>query len=444
MKKILSILLAVILIAPTANAQEDASEYIPVLSLDAEMTLASGFSPSNELPVRSAILIEQATGRVLYEQSADEKLPPASVTKIMTLLLVMEAIDSGKISLDDKVTTSDLAAGYGGSQIWLKPGEQMTVDELLKATAIASANDATIALAEFVAGSQTAFIDEMNKKAAQLGEQMTVDELLKATAIASANDATIALAEFVAGSQTAFIDEMNKKAAQLGMKNTTFKCAEGLDTEGHLTTARDIAIMSRELMKHELIKKYTTVWMDSLRGGQTQLVNTNRLIRFYDGATGLKTGTTSGAGSCLSATAERNGLGLVAVVMGAPTSDIRFASARSMLDWGFANYTSVKLEQLQHPKLPVVGGTVKSVSLKSTPPSGVVVEKNKASLIESQIELPESVPAPIKSGTELGRVIVRVDEQIVAEYPIVAVEDIEKMTFGKAFSMLLENLILLK
>lgn len=327
------------------------------------------------------------------EQDADIKLPPASVTKIMTLLLVMEALDSKKISLNDKVTCSENASQYGGSQIWLKPNEVMTVDDLIKATAIASANDATVCLAEYLAGSEDAFIAEMNKK-----------------------------------------------AQELGMKNTTFKCIEGLDTEGHLTTARDISIMSRELMKHTTIKNYTTVWMDSLRNGETQLVNTNRLVRFYEGATGLKTGTTSGAGSCISATATRNGLDLVAVIMGADTSDLRFSTARGLLDWGFANYTNIKVEPQPLEPITVKGGTQETCNIKAMIPQGIVVNKNDAELITQNFELPEFIEAPLAMGDEIGTLTIKVGEEEYMKCPIVCEEDVPKMTFGFALKNIFSQL----
>ncbi len=314
----------------------------------------------------------------------------------MSLLLIMEAIDSGKIALTDQVTCSDTASGYGGSQIWLKPGEVMTVDELLKAAAISSANDATVCLAEYVAGSEEAFVHQMNQR-----------------------------------------------AQELGMQNTTFLGSTGLDEAGHLSTARDIAIMSRALLEHPLILNYSTVWMDTLRGGETQLVNTNRMVRFYKGATGLKTGTTNGAGSCLSATATRDGLGLIAVVMGADTSDHRFAAARSLLDWGFASFMQAQLSPPENLlPVPVTGGVQTQVEVVCRPPQeGILVEKGKLEAITQDVILPESAPAPIQEGQELGRVAVCVDGERVAEYPIVAAGPVERMSFGRALGILGNNLI---
>lgn len=372
---------------------EEGRALVPVHVLEEEVRAAASFTPEEALPVKSAVLMEQSTGRVLYEQNADEQLPPASITKIMSLLLFMEALDSGKMKLTDMVSCSDTAAGYGGSQIWLKPGEQMSVNDLLKAAAIASANDATVCLAEHLAGSETAFVAEMNRR-----------------------------------------------AKELGMKNTVFRCAAGLDTPGHVSTARDVAIMSRELMKHPKIRSYSTVWMDSLRDGATQLVNTNRLVRFYQGATGLKTGTTSGAGSCLSATAERDGLGLVAVVMGADTSDHRFSSARALLDWGFANYVSAELKPpALTGKIPVSRGTAPAVGLTCEPPGRVVLERGMEGKISQETELEQRLTAPVEKGSTVGKVTVRADGQLLMEYPVLAAETVERMTFFRAFDRLFKQ-----
>ena len=399
-KGALALLLALLLLLPLpAFAAEEIDPLLPeeaaiaALSTDvieAEKTLAASITPGVDLPVKSAVLMEQGSGAILYAENEDLQLPPASITKIMSLLLVMEAIDSGKIALTDQVTCSDVAAGYGGSQIWLKPGETMTVDELLKAAAIASANDATVCLAEYIAGSEEAFV--------QL---------------------------------------MNQRAQELGMTGTTFRCAAGLDQEGHLSTAKDIAIMSRALLEHPLILNYSTVWMDTLRGGETQLVNTNRMVRFYQGATGLKTGTTSGAGSCLSATASRDGLGLIAVVMGADTSDHRFAAARSLLDWGFANFMQAPLTPPENIlPVPVTGGVGTQVEVACRPPEGILVEKGKLDSITQDIILPESIAAPVEEGQQLGSVAVCVDGERVAEYPILAAGAVDRMSFARALGIL--------
>jgi len=394
--KIIAATLALLLaLVPTlALADENYDE----LNLDQELPAAIQVVSidSNSIPAKSAILIDQGSGEVLYEQNPDEPLAPASVTKIMTLLLVMESIDSGKIALTDTVVTSENAASMGGSQIWL-----------------------------------------------MVGEQMTVDQLLKAVAISSANDASVALGEHIAGSEEAFVDMMNQRAAQLGMENTHFLNCTGLDEEGHVTTARDIAIMSRELIKYPLISEYSTVWMDSLRDGATELVNTNRLVRFYKGATGLKTGTTSNAGSCLSATATRDGLSLVAVVMGCNTSDERFAGARGLLDYGFANYMSMTPPPVDDQLVPVkvLRGTQPHVLPVYDPPSSIVVEKISEESITQQVTLAEDVQAPIEAGQVLGMVEVLVDGKVVGSYPLKAAASVEAMTFPNAFKALTHSLL---
>lgn len=388
-KRILSVTVALGLIT-SAYGTELGVDAVPVYSIEAEVLTAMAFLDGDDLPVMSAILIEETTGQVLYEKDADMLLPPASVTKIMTLLLVMEGLESGEIFLDDMVTCSENAASFGGSQIWLKPGEEMSVDDLLKATAVASANDATVCLAEYVAGSMESFIEKMNQR-----------------------------------------------AGELGMDNTTFKCVEGLDTEGHLTTARDIAIMSSQLMKYPLITQYSTIWMDSLRDGATQLVNTNRMVRFYDGATGLKTGTTSGAGSCLSTTAQRDGLKLVAVVMGAETSDDRFASGRALLDFGFGNYTMAQLPEVVFPEsIPVTKGLLEAVPLYAVSPSGVLIEKEQESMLTASVVFEENLPAPVLKDQQVGLVTIMAGEDILVEYEILACEDVDELTFKKAWGLL--------
>ena len=376
------------------QAAEDtqAEETVADLELDVDTPAAPVVAMlADSLPARSAILIDQGSGQVLYEQNPDEQLPPASVTKIMTLLLVMEALESGKINLDDVVTCSENANSMGGSQIWFK-----------------------------------------------VGEQMSVNDLLKAVAIASANDASVALGEHVAGSEEAFVNLMNQRGAELGMTNTTFLNCTGLDETGHQTTARDIALMSRELMKHPRITEYSTVWMDSLRDGATELVNTNKLVRFYEGCTGLKTGTTSGAGSCLSATATRDNLSLVAVVMGCPTSDERFASARGLLDYGFANYIALTPPPIDDQIIPVkvLRGVSASVMPVYTQPGTIVVDKMQADALTQQVTLPADVQAPIEPGQVLGMVEVLVDGQVVSSYPLTAAAEVEAMTFPNALKAL--------
>ncbi len=350
-----------------------------------------------QVSAKAAVLMDASTGEILYSFGENERLYPASVTKIMPLLLFMEAIDSGKISLEDKVTASQTAAGKGGSQIWLKEGEIMTVDELLRATAIASANDACTALGEHIAGSEVGFVKMMNDR-----------------------------------------------AKELGMINTNFVNCSGLDddTTEHLTTALDIAIMSRELLKHERIKTYTTVWMDSLRGGETQLVNTNKLVRFYSGTTGLKTGTTSKAGYCLSASAERDGLHLIAVVMGAGNSTDRFEGAKAMLDWGFANFETVtpQIDSSLFGEVEIIRGveeSIKPVIRGVTPLTLKAGDKNK---LETHIELCENAEAPIEKNQTLGKVTLRIGEEEIASYNLVSENSVEKTNIGHIIVRFLSSL----
>lgn len=399
-KRAAAAMIAGLLLLVPAGAAETAWEEIPNANIPAsviqnEVAEAEGMQVELSLPVKSAILIDQNTGSVLYEMNADQKLPPASITKIMSLLLFMEALENGKIALTDTVTCSEIAAGFGGSQIWLKPGEEMTVDDLLKAVAVQSANDATVCLAEYVAGSETAFV--------QL---------------------------------------MNQKAAELGMENTHFACCAGLDNEGHYSTARDIALMSRALLQYPKITDYTTIWMDTLRGGATSLVNTNRLVRFYQGATGLKTGTTNGAGCCLSASATRDGLGLIAVVLGAENSDKRFTAARALLDWGFANYAAVEITPPELEPLPVTRGTAPTVELTAQPPAGgIVIPKGQRDALTQTVNLAESIEAPVAAGAEVGTVTVTVEGSTVAAYPVVTAAAVERMTFGRAYVRLGRGLL---
>lgn len=354
---------------------------------------------SVEVPAPSAILIDGISGEVLFEKNADEQMPPASVTKIMTLLLTIEAIDTGKMKLEDKVSVSEHASSMGGSQIWL-----------------------------------------------EVGEQMSVNDLVKATAISSANDAAVALGENVSGSEDTFVALMNQRAKELGMNNTVFKNASGLDEDGHVTTARDIAIMSKELLSHPLIKQYSTVWMDSLRDGKTSLVNTNKLVRFYDGTTGLKTGTTDSAGYCLSASAERNGLSLIAVVMGAKTSEERFASARTLLDYGFANWQVYTPKPLEKPVEPVkvINGTESTVAVESHPMAAVVIKKGQEQNIEYKVEVVKDVQAPVALGQTLGRVVLYIGDKEVGSYPLTAVKYVGKLTFWVALQMLWTHMLNMK
>lgn len=350
-----------------------------------------------EIDARSGILIEASTGKVLFEQNADEALPPASVTKIMTLLLVMEAIDDRSISLDDTVTASAHAASMGGSQIFLKEGEQMSVEDMIKSVVISSANDAALALAEHIAGSEEAFVSRMNRK-----------------------------------------------AEELGMKNTHFENTNGLDdtVSAHLISARDIATMSAELItKHPKILEYSSIWTDSVRDGAFGLTNTNRLIRFYRGANGLKTGSTSKAGFCISATAERDGMTLIAVVMGSPTRDIRNAETKKLLDLGFANYTIYKYSAESMGSIRVLGGTADAVEI-SHGEFSTVIETAKKSGIEILTELPEEAPAPIKAGDTLGKLKFISNGEELGSVDITAESNVPKLGFFGIFTRILKGLCL--
>ena len=350
-----------------------------------------------DVKAKSAVLMDASTGEVLYCFNENERLYPASVTKIMPLLLFMEALDSGKISLTDTVTASPTAAGKGGSQIWLKEGEQMTVDELLRATAIGSANDACTALGEHIAGSETAFVKMMNER-----------------------------------------------AKELGMENTNFVNCSGLDddTTEHLTTALDIAVMSRELLSHERIKTYTTVWMDSLRGGETQLVNTNKLVRFYSGTTGLKTGTTSKAGHCLSASAERDGLHLIAVVLGAANSTDRFEGAKAMLNWGFANFETVtpSVDSSLFGEVKVLRGVEDSIRPVLTGIKPLTLKTGEKNKLETVITVSEDVEAPVEKGQVIGRVQLKLGQKVIGEYNLISEKAVEKTTLGHIVLRFLRSL----
>ena len=346
---------------------------------------AAAVGPAVSCP--SALLMEKQTGTVLFAQDEHTPREPASVTKIMTLLLVMEAIDSGALSYDDVVTGSAHAAGMGGSQIWLKENEQMTVRDLLKAVCIVSGNDAAVALAEHLAGSEDAFVERMNAR-----------------------------------------------AQELGMNDTHFVNCTGLPAERHLTSAYDIALMSRELILHHPdIRQFTTVWMDSLRGGESMLVNTNKLIRFYDGATGLKTGSTGSAGYCLSATAEKNGMELIAVVLKGKTSDERFSDAKSLLNYGFSTWSLVTVTPDEVlPPVPVMLGVRGTVQPVLTSENTLLVEKTLANGLTKEVALAESVAAPVYAGDTLGQLTVRdAAGNTVAELPILAGEDVGHVTFGQ-------------
>ena len=340
---------------------------------------------------KSAFLMDAATGTVLYEKNAHEPLAPASVTKVMTMLLIMEAIDAGKIGWDDTVTASESAAAKGGSQIYLK-----------------------------------------------VGETMPVSDMVKSIAVSSANDCACAMAEHLAGSESAFVDMMNTRAKELGMNDTNFVNCTGLDDSpeaaNHRTSAHDIAIMSRELLKnHPDIKKFTTVWMDTVRNGAFGLSNTNKMIRFYNGATGLKTGFTSGAGYCLSASAQREGMELIAVVMGSETSAQRFNTCKGMLDYGFANFALVTADTEQSMEVPVKLGEMSVATAEPAERPQLLVDKSQKSSVTTQVTLEESVTAPVSRGQRLGTLTIQAGDQVLAQVPLVAKEPVERLSFGDLF-----------
>lgn len=351
----------------------------------------TAFADGISISAKSAILVERSTGRVLFEYDAEKKTAPASITKIMTLLLVLEAVENNKLGYETEITASEHACSMGGSQIWLEPGEVFTVHELLKAAAIASANDACVALAEAVSGSEEAFVELMNKR-----------------------------------------------AGELGMENTVFKNCTGLDEEGHFSTAKDIAKMSAALLSHEKIKEYSTVWMDSLRNGETELTNTNKLVRFYKGCTGLKTGSTDDAGCCLAASAERGGMELISVTLGSPNTDERFAAGRKLLDYGFANFAVAKpvLPSEELHDVPVLHGVADYVKPVFCEPEIYVLPKGQEEFIEQKVSLPENLEAPVEKGQVIGKVKVYLNGGEIGEYNIVAAESVEKMSFAAALGIL--------
>ena len=380
MKRILSVVLAAVLVLGGLPGRAQAA--------------------APEVPGKSALLIDVATGTVLYEKNAKEPLAPASVTKVMTMLLIMEAIDSGRIGWQDTVTASESAAAKGGSQVYLK-----------------------------------------------VGETMTVEEMVKSIAVSSANDCACAMAEHLAGSESAFVDLMNQRAKQLGMENTHFVNCTGLDdseeAKNHRTSAYDIGLMSVELLKnHPDIRKYTTIWMDTVRGGSFGLSNTNKLVRFYQGATGLKTGFTAGAGYCLSASASRDGMELVAVVMGCETSQERFNACKALLDYGFANYAVVTpgLEGVQ--QVPVKLGQEAAVTAEIGQNSPLLMDKGQKADVKTEITLEETVTAPVSKGQRLGTLTVKVGEHILAQIPLVATQGVPRLTFGDIFKTVFKRMFM--
>lgn len=398
--KLIAMLLTFLVIFQTANLTlfAESTEKIEAIN-DAEATETETENPigAPTLSSKSVILMEATTGAILYKKNANEALPPASVTKIMTLLLIMEAIDTGMIKLTDTVTVSANAASMGGSQVYLKEGEQMILEDLLKSVVIASANDAAVALAEYLCGSVSSFVEKMNKR-----------------------------------------------AEQLGMKDTKFENVTGLDdtAENHLTSAFDIALMSQALIKHETILKYSSIWMDTIRDGAFGLTNTNRLVRFYNGCTGLKTGSTSKAGFCVSVTAQRDGLSLICVIMGAETRDIRNAEATTLLDWGFANYGIYTAPAEEMPAVYVTGG--KSASCKTISSAFFcVLPKSEISSVERIVEMPEKINAPVTQGDTIGKVVYKSGETVLGESKITALETVAKIDFFEIFRRMTAHFLLI-
>lgn len=395
MKKRVVLILCILLLIPvlllhaaaTQTWEGDAREVMNISNVQNSMTF----------DCKSVVLMEANTGTVLYAQNPDEALPPASVTKIMTLLLVMEAIDSGSVRMEDPVTVSSYAASMGGSQVFLKEGEVLCVKDLLKSVVIASANDAAVALAEHICGSTATFVAKMNDR-----------------------------------------------AAHLGMKNTTFENVTGLDdtAQGHLTSAMDIALMSRELIKHKQILEFSSIWMDTIRDGAFGLTNTNRLVRFYRGCTGLKTGSTSKAGFCVSATAERDGLSLICVIMGASASDRRNAIAAQVLDWGFANYAVCEVKGKDMGSLRVVGGDQSFCKIGSVDFT-CVIPKAALSGVTATVNLPASVQAEVKEGDIVGEIVFTVDGKVIGNADILSCEGVERIGFGDVFFRMLAKFLMI-
>ncbi len=393
MKKAVSILLAVclaIVFPVTFYADGDGGFLDFTDTEDVDASVFFDFAESADaagepqISAPSAILMEKSTGTVIYEKDADNKMEPASVTKVMTILLIVEAIENGTLSLDEMVTCSTRASSMGGSQIYLKENEQLSVQEMLKSIVVASANDAAVAMAEHMCGTEDVFVTKMNER-----------------------------------------------AAQLGMTNTNFTNCTGLmDDETHVTTARDIAIMSRELISHDMIKDYTTIWMDTVRNGEFGLTNTNKLVRYYEGATGLKTGFTNRSMYCLSATAERDGMELIAVIMHGETSAQRFEDAKSLLNYGFANYTVVDTSpDSPLPPVMVELGTSSTVQPIAAEHENMLIPKSGAADIKKTVELPEKVGAPLNAGDKLGTVTIYSGEEVIYTYDLVAGDGVERLSF---------------
>ena len=393
---ILSVVLLMNLTVPAIAAGYDEPTQEVAAVTTAPVGTARITMPSFDVPARAALLMSLDTGEVLYEKNSEQQMPIASITKVMTLLLTFDAIASGKIALTDNVPISAHSFSMGGSQVWLEPGEIFTLDEMIKAICLPSANDAAVAVAEYVGGSEPVFAEMMNQK-----------------------------------------------AKELGMEQSCFKNACGLDTEGHISTAKDVALMSRELLtKHPTITNYTTIYMDSLRDGQTELLNTNKLLKRYGGITGLKTGTTSGAGVCITASAVREGTGFIAVVLGSGNGAERFEAAITQLDYGFANYEVAAFPKVEaQTEITISGGAKTTVPLEYEVPEKVLLKKGEGEAVEGKVQITEGIAAPVEKGQNLGTVTLALGGEVLGEYPIVAAEQVEKMDFGTALGLMMKALV---
>lgn len=367
---------------------------LAVVMLLLSLPFSASALSKDDVNAPSAILVEPDSFKVLYEKNAHEKRCVASITKVMTVLLIMEDIENGKISLSDTVTASEHSASMGGSDIWL-----------------------------------------------ETGEQMSVDDMLKATLVASANDAAVALAEYSEGSEDAFVSRMNKRAKSLGMKDTVFKNCNGLDEEGHISSAYDVALMSAELIKHTKVFDYTSIWLDFLRNGETQIVNTNKLLKSYDGITGLKTGTTDDAGCCISATAERNGMKLIAVALGCDTGTERFKAASTMLDYGFNNYSVITPKKVKPGTVPVNKGMEKKVALVADAPKTVLTNKTNTDEITTEVNIPENLDAPVKKNQTVGSITYKLGDKEVQRVIVRAKDAVEECTFENSLQYIFDKLI---
>ena len=376
--------------------KKNISILLAVVILLLSLPMSVGAVSDSDLTAPSAILVDSESFNILYEKNSHKQRSVASITKVMTVLLIMEDIEKGKISLTDTVTASAHAASMGGSDIWLEEGEQMSLDDMLKATLVASANDAAVALAEYTEGSEEAFVKRMNSR-----------------------------------------------AKELGMKDTVFKNCNGLDEEGHISSAYDVALMSAELIKHTKVFDYTSIWLDFLRDGKTQIVNTNKLLKSYNGITGLKTGTTDDAGSCISATAKRDGLSLIAVVLGSDSGTDRFKDASILLDYGFNNYSVIIPKEKKLPKVKVNKGMEREVEVYSNPPKSVLVSKGSDSEIIVKVNLPKKIDAPVEKDKKIGEITYSINNKVVQKTDIRCKKSVEECSFGNSFRYLLSQLITL-